>query len=68
MYSYNIEQASGHGGHNIITVVMNEKGVDLNGALAWLGEYHAARCPPGVLRSTLMWRHLWRDWVTGFAG
>ena len=41
MYSYNIEQAaSGHSGHNIITVVMNEKGVDLNGALAWLGEYH----------------------------
>jgi len=40
MYSYNIEQASGHGGHNIITVVMNEKGVDLDGALHWLGEYH----------------------------
>ncbi|KAH9990438.1 terpenoid synthase [Russula vinacea] len=31
---------SGHDGHNIITVVMNEKGVDLDGALAWLGEYH----------------------------
>ena len=40
MYSYNIEQAAGHGGHNIITVVMNEKGVDLDGALKWLGEYH----------------------------
>ena len=40
MYSFNIEQASGHGGHNIITVVMNEKGVDLDGAFAWLGEYH----------------------------
>jgi hypothetical protein len=40
MYSFNIEQASGHGGHNIVTVVMNEKGVDLDGALAWLGEYH----------------------------
>jgi hypothetical protein len=25
MYSYNIEQASGHGGHNIVTVIMNEK-------------------------------------------
>ena len=40
LYSYNIEQAAGHGGHNIITVVMNEKGVDLNGALHWVSEYH----------------------------
>ncbi|KAI0306220.1 terpenoid synthase [Multifurca ochricompacta] len=40
MYSYNIEQASGHGGHNIVTVVMNEKGVDLDSALKWLGDYH----------------------------
>ncbi len=41
LYSYNIEQASGHGGHNLLTVVMNEKGVDLNGAIDWLAEYHA---------------------------
>jgi len=40
MYSYNIEQASGHGGHNTVTVVMNEKGFDLDSALNWLGEYH----------------------------
>jgi len=40
MYSYNIEQASGHGGHNIVTVIMNEKGVELDGALNWLAEYH----------------------------
>jgi len=40
LYSYNNEQAAGHGGHNIITVVMNEKGVDLDGALKWVGEYH----------------------------
>jgi hypothetical protein len=40
MYSYNIEQASGHGGHNIVTVIMNEKGVDLDGALNWLAQYH----------------------------
>jgi hypothetical protein len=40
LYSYNNEQAAGHGGHNIITVVMNEKGVDLDGALRWVGEYH----------------------------
>jgi hypothetical protein len=40
MYLYNIEQASGHGGHNIVTVIMNEKRVDLDGALNWLAEYH----------------------------
>jgi len=40
LYSYNNEQAAGHGGHNILTVVMNEKGVDLNGALEWLAEYN----------------------------
>ncbi|KAI0248889.1 terpenoid synthase [Lactifluus subvellereus] len=40
LYSYNNEQAAGHGGHNIITVVMNEKGVNLDGALNWVAEYH----------------------------
>jgi hypothetical protein len=40
LYSYNNEQAAGHGGHNILTVVMNEKGVDLDGALNWLAEYN----------------------------
>lgn len=40
LYSYNIEQAYGHGGHNIITVVMNEKGINLEGALDWVAKYH----------------------------
>jgi len=40
LYSYNNEQAAGHGSHNILTVVMNEKGVDLDGALDWLAEYN----------------------------
>ncbi|KAI9442038.1 terpenoid synthase [Lactarius psammicola] len=40
LYSYNIEQAAGHGGHNIITVVMNEKKVNLHRALDWVAEYH----------------------------
>ena len=40
MYSYNIERASGHGGHYIVTVIMNEKGVDLDGTLNWLAEHH----------------------------
>ena len=44
LYSYNIEQAAGHGGHNVITVVMNERGVDLNAALGWVAE-----CPEHVL-------------------
>ena len=40
MYSYNIEQASRRDGHSIVTVIMNENGVDLDGVLNWLGEYH----------------------------
>jgi hypothetical protein len=40
LYSYNIEQAAGHYGHNILTVVMNEKGVDLDAALKWLAEHN----------------------------
>jgi Delta6-protoilludene synthase len=36
MYSYNVEQARGDGAHNIITVVMKEKGVNLDGALTWV--------------------------------
>ncbi|KAI0267826.1 terpenoid synthase [Gloeopeniophorella convolvens] len=39
-YSYNIEQAAGHGGHNLVTVVMAEKNVDLDGALDWVSQYH----------------------------
>jgi len=40
LYSYNKEQAAGHGGHNILTAYMNEKGVDLDGALDWLAKYN----------------------------
>jgi Delta6-protoilludene synthase len=36
MYSYNVKQAMG-AYHNILPVVMNEKGVDLDGALHWVG-------------------------------
>jgi Delta6-protoilludene synthase len=35
MYSYNVEQARGDI-HNIITVVMKERGVGLDGALSWV--------------------------------
>ena len=34
-----LKRASGHGGHNILTVVMNKKGADLDRALDWLAEY-----------------------------
>jgi len=40
LYSYNVEQAAGHGGHNIITVVMNEEKVNLHRSLDWVAEYH----------------------------
>ncbi|KAH9033210.1 isoprenoid synthase domain-containing protein [Lactarius deliciosus] len=42
LYSYNIEQAAGHGGQNILTAVMNEKGVNLAEALDWFAEYNGA--------------------------
>jgi hypothetical protein len=35
MYSHNVKQARGDN-HNIITVVMNEKGFDPDGALDWV--------------------------------
>jgi hypothetical protein len=31
--TYNVEQARGDDGHNIINIVMNEQGVDLDGAI-----------------------------------
>jgi hypothetical protein len=43
--------------HNIITVVMNEKAIDLDGAFDWVAEYHeqvlsefqaTECCPPGT--------------------
>ncbi|KAI0052312.1 terpenoid synthase [Auriscalpium vulgare] len=40
-YSYNIEQAAGHQGHNIVTVVMREKHLSLPQAFEWVGNYHA---------------------------
>jgi len=57
LYSYNNEQAAGHGGHNIITVVMNEKDVDLDGALNWVGAYHE-----GVLSRFQAQRHMLPSW------
>ncbi|KAI0067235.1 terpenoid synthase [Artomyces pyxidatus] len=41
VYSYNIEQAAGHHAHNIVTVVMRDLGISIEGALEWVGKYHA---------------------------
>ncbi|KAI0293867.1 terpenoid synthase [Multifurca ochricompacta] len=40
MSSYNIEQSRGDADHNIITVVMQEKKTDVQGAMDWVGEHH----------------------------
>ncbi|KAJ7123606.1 terpenoid synthase [Mycena epipterygia] len=38
--SYNIEQARGDDGHNIVTVVMVQFHLDLDGALKWISSLH----------------------------
>ena len=40
LYSYPKEYASGDDGHNIVTIVMNELALDLDGAVRWTKEYH----------------------------
>ncbi|EIW57365.1 terpenoid synthase [Trametes versicolor FP-101664 SS1] len=37
LYSYNMEQAMGHTGNNVITVLMQHKGLDLQGAADYTG-------------------------------
>ncbi|KAI0261488.1 terpenoid synthase [Gloeopeniophorella convolvens] len=41
VYSYNMEQAKGHTGNNIVTVLMKAKGCDLQAASDYVGEYYA---------------------------
>ncbi|KAH9173525.1 terpenoid synthase [Lactarius sanguifluus] len=38
--SYNVEQARGDDGHNIVTIVMHEHKTDIQGAMIWVHEYH----------------------------
>ncbi|KAG2099847.1 isoprenoid synthase domain-containing protein [Suillus discolor] len=40
MISYNKEQAVGHEGHNIISIIMFDLGLDVSGAMAWAAHYH----------------------------
>ncbi|KAG2126612.1 isoprenoid synthase domain-containing protein, partial [Suillus clintonianus] len=41
MISYNREQATGDGNHNLITAIMLELSLDINGAMSWATRYHA---------------------------
>ncbi|KAF8547657.1 terpenoid synthase [Imleria badia] len=38
--SYNLEQSRGDDSHSIITIVMNEIGTDVNGAMLWAQDFH----------------------------
>ncbi|EPQ53470.1 terpenoid synthase [Gloeophyllum trabeum ATCC 11539] len=40
IYSYNVEQARGDDGHNIISVVMHEKGLDIAQAMDWVEDQY----------------------------
>ena len=57
IYTYSIEQAAGNGSHNLLTIVMNEKGVDLDGALYWLAKYNDE-----VLSKFQTQRHMLPSW------
>ncbi|KAK7059626.1 terpene cyclase [Favolaschia claudopus] len=39
LFSYNMEQSKGHGGANVVTVIMKSKGVDLQTAVDFLSGY-----------------------------
>lgn len=39
IYSYDMEQAKGHHGNNIVTVLMKEKKIGLQDAADYIGEY-----------------------------
>ncbi|KAI0325771.1 terpenoid synthase [Cubamyces sp. BRFM 1775] len=39
LYSYNREQSMGHGCNNVLTVLMKHKGLTLQGAVDYVGEY-----------------------------
>ncbi|KAF8987112.1 isoprenoid synthase domain-containing protein [Cyathus striatus] len=38
--SYSVEQARGDGLHNIVTAIMHELQLDVQGAFDWIGKYH----------------------------
>lgn len=40
VYSYNVERARGHALHNIVTLAMYEKDVDVQDAVKWFNDWH----------------------------
>ncbi|KAF9058831.1 terpenoid synthase [Rhodocollybia butyracea] len=38
--SYNVEQAVGNDLHNLVTIIMNQYNLDVQGAMDWIGRYH----------------------------
>jgi hypothetical protein len=38
--SYNVEQARGDDGHNIVTIAMHELDMDIHGVMEWIALYH----------------------------
>jgi len=48
LYSYNKEQACGDDSHNLVTVVMNELGLEVQDAFDWIG-----RCNDGMIEEFL---------------
>ncbi|KAH9895891.1 terpenoid synthase [Cubamyces lactineus] len=44
LYSYNREQSTGHGANNVLTVLMKHKGLTLQGAAGYVGEYWKVLC------------------------
>ncbi|KAG6860874.1 hypothetical protein C0995_006554 [Termitomyces sp. Mi166 len=41
MCSYNVEQARGDNGHNIVIVVMHHENIGLNEAMRWIGDHYS---------------------------
>ncbi|KAG6877090.1 hypothetical protein C0993_010326 [Termitomyces sp. T159_Od127] len=43
LYSYNVEQARGDGGHNLVTILMQHRHFTLTEAVKWIGDYALER-------------------------
>ncbi|KAJ7753405.1 isoprenoid synthase domain-containing protein [Mycena maculata] len=79
LFSYNMEQAKGHGGANVVTVIMKSKGVDLQTAIDFLSGYCealtsqlqesrrilAARDDPVYSKDAVRIIDAFGDWVRG---
>lgn len=79
MVSYNREQATGDENHNLITVVMLERSLDLSSAMSWAACYHSevqkkfidalARVPswgPSIDVLVKEYLHGTANWIQGY--